>query len=77
MRRPATYATNRVDSFVKFWMLDDRDELRRQFIRDNFDHFRASPTFWLPVGKMFIVHPPNEAFLELERMEAEAEEEEE
>ena len=58
MQQQATYQTSRVDLFCRQWLGSDSDEARRNFIRWNFDHFRSSPTFWLPIGKMFWTSPP-------------------
>ena len=53
----ATYKTNRIDLLVKATMGSDSDANRRAFILENYDHFRASPTFWLKVGQSYIIPP--------------------
>ena len=58
LQQRATYQTNRIDLFCKTWLNGDNDEARRNFIRWNFQWFRASPTFWLPVGRLFWVSQP-------------------
>lgn len=43
---------------TKRWMGGDSDEIRRRFISFNFQWFRYSPTFWLPIGRLFWITEP-------------------
>ena len=58
MQERVTYQTNRLDLMSRRWLGSDDDETRAKFIRWNFDFFRYSPTFWLPVGRLFWITPP-------------------
>ena len=53
-----TYQTNRIDLACKQWLGSDSDANRRNFIRWNFGWFQSSPTFWLPVGRLFWISRP-------------------
>ena len=59
MKQEVEYTTNRLDLFCLKWLGSDSDETRRLFIRWNLAHFRASPTFWLPIGRLFWISPPD------------------
>ena len=58
MQRQVTYRVNRIDLACKEWLGSDSDADRRNFIRWNFQWFRSSPTFWLPLGRLFWITPP-------------------
>ena len=49
----ATYSLNRIDLACRYFLGSDSDATRRAFIWANFDALRASPTFWLKIGREY------------------------
>ena len=58
MQERVTFETNRLDLYARRWLGSDSDDNRRKIILWNFAWFKYSPTFWLPVGRLFWISEP-------------------